>query len=315
MGDRLVDKVAVVTGAGRGIGRAVALLLAQEGASVVVNDLGCDVDGQGSSREPADAVAQEIGRHKGKAVANYDNVATFPGAERLIKTAVDTFRRLDILVNSVAILRDRMFFQMSEEDWDAVVTNNLKGTFGPTKFASILFRQQRSGRIVNLTSDAGLGAVGQANYAAASEGITGFTRTVARDIGRYGATCNAASPLARTRLFPALVSEFRRERGLLTSDEIVGINVPEPADRWQGPGSPDAPENVAALVGWLCTDAASEVNGYIFGVRGGLIYLYSNPQVERAIYKAGKFTVDELMEQVPRTLTVGLVNPAPPQSV
>lgn len=306
MGNRLEGKVAVVTGAGRGIGRGIALLLAEEGASVVVNDLGCEVDGTGSSHVPADQVVQEIKSRGGNAVANYDNVATMEGGENVIKAAVDTFGHLDILVNSVGILRDRMIFQMTPRDFDMVIRNNVKGTFAPTRFAAILFRQQRSGRIVNMTSDAGLGQIGRANYAAASEGIIGLTRTVARDLGRYGVTCNAISAMAQTRLFPGMVEEYRVDNGPHpTPDERAGIGLSPAVNQWEGPGHPDDPDNVAPLAVFLCTSATPNVNGYVFGVRGGSIYLYSNPAIERAIYKWGNFTMDEMDVLVPKMIGTG----------
>ncbi|MCY4581119.1 MAG: SDR family NAD(P)-dependent oxidoreductase, partial [Chloroflexi bacterium] len=152
MGNRLEGKTAVVTGAGRGIGRATALLLAEEGASVVVNDLGCDVDGSGSSSDPADGTVEAIKSAGGNAVANYDNVATMEGGEAVIRSAVDSFGQVDVLVNSVGVLQDRMIYRMSPDEWDRVIRYNVKGTFTPTKFAAILFRQQRSGRVVNFTS-------------------------------------------------------------------------------------------------------------------------------------------------------------------
>jgi len=306
MGNRLEGKVAVVTGAGRGIGRGVALLLAEEGASVVVNDLGCDVDGTGSSHVPADQTVAEINSRGGKAIASYDNVSIMDEGENLIKTAVDTYGQLDVLVNSVGILRDRMIYQSTPVDFDLVIRNNVKGTFVPTKFAAIVFRQQRSGRIVNMTSDAGLGEIGRSNYAAASEGIIGITRTVGRDLGRYGVTCNAISPMVETRLFPGTVDEYRvADAPGPSRDERAGIGPSPVLSDWEGPGSPDDPENVAPLAVYLSTYATPHVNGYVFGVRGGSIYLYSNPAIERTIHKYGRFTMDEMDVLVPKMLGTG----------
>ena len=281
MGNRLDGKVAVVTGGGRGIGRGVALLLAEEGAALVVNDLGCEVDGTGASPGPADQVVEQIRSSGGRAVASYGDVASMASGEALIQQALDSFGRLDVLVNSAGIRRDRTMPEMSAEDFYRLIDSNVKGTFVPTRFASIVFRQQRSGRIVSMTSDAGLGEIGMANYAAASEAIVGMTRNVARDMGRYGVTCNSISPVARTRLFPGSADE----RG-----------------EWDGPGSADDPENVAPLAVYLCTDAAPHVNGRVFGVRQGSIYLYSNPEIERSLHKWGNFTMDEMDALVPGSI-------------
>ena len=306
MGDRLAGKVAVVTGAGRGIGRGVARLLAEEGASVVVNDLGTEVDGTGSSHVPADRVVEEIRASGGQAAASYDDVATMDGAENAIKTAVDSFGQLDVLVNSVGCIRDRMIYQMTSEEWDIAIRNNLKAMFAPSKFAAILFRQQRSGRVVNMVSDAGLGDIGRSNYAAASEGAIGLTRTVARDLGRYGVTCNGISPLVETRLFPGTVDEYRVvDWPLPTPDQRAGIGPSPAVSEWDGAGSPDDPDNVAPLAVYLSTYASPNINGYVFGVRRGGIFLYSNPEVERSIDKWGTFTMDEMDVLVPKMIGTG----------
>src|SRR3972149_5463175 len=211
MGERRKGRTAIVTGAGRGIGRAVALALAAEGASVVVNDYGVAVDGTQPSEGPAKDVADEIKAAGGNAVHNFDTVATVEGGERIIQTALDAFGRLDILVNVAGILRDRMIFNMSEEEWDAVIAVHLKGHYCTTKPAAVIMRQQRYGRIVNFSSGSGLnGNPGQANYGAAKAGIAGFPRVVARDLGRYGVTCNAISPGAATRM-TATVSDSSRD--------------------------------------------------------------------------------------------------------
>ena len=200
MGNRLKDRVAVVTGAGRGIGRAEALALAAEGAKLVVNDLGVATDGSGSSQTPAEEVCQEIRKMGGEAYPNYDSVATQEGGENIIKTAIDKFGKIDILVNNAGILRDRMLFNMAEEEWDIIMKVHLYGTFHCTRPASVYMRQQRWGRIINTSSISGLGNVGQANYSAAKEGIVGFTRTAALDLGKYGITVNAIRPNAATRM-------------------------------------------------------------------------------------------------------------------
>jgi hypothetical protein len=311
MGERLKGKVAVVTGAGRGLGRCHALALAAEGAMVVVNDLGGAVDGTGADRAPADEVVTEIKKMGGKAVANYDSVVTMEGGERIIKAAIDKFGRLDILVNNAGVLRDRMIFNMTEEEWDTVISVHLKGHFACTKHACIIFRQQRSGRIINTSSESGLGNMGQANYSAAKEGIVGFTRTVARDMGRYGVTCNAIRPRAATRMTvtPELQAawEKRAKMGMGgASADAAAAGVPDL--------SAMAPEKVSPMVVFLCTDEAANINGRNFLVTGGEVTLYSEPENWRSIYKAGTWTVDELCELVPKTLAVGLINPSPPQA-
>ena len=296
MAKRLAGKVAIVTGAGRGIGRGEALALASEGAKVVVNDLGGAVDGSGRSTSPAEEVVAEIKKLGGEAVANYDSVATMKGGENIVKTAIDNFGRLDILVNNAGILRDRMLFNMGEEDWDLVLKVHLYGHFYTIRATSPLFRQQKYGRIINTASVAGLNATtyGQANYGAAKEGIVGLTRKVARDMGRYGVTCNCIRPNAGTRL--TLSDEMKKAR-------------PEAMAKFEQM----KPEDIAPLVVWLASDEAANVNGRTFYVERGRIGLYSEPLLEKQLVKVGGWTIDELFMFMPTAMTKDLVNPDPPQ--
>lgn len=296
MSNRLKGKVAIVTGAGRGIGRGEALALASEGAKVVVNDLGGARDGTGASTSPADEVVAEIKKLGGEAVANHDSVTTLQGAENIVKTAMDNFSKVDILVNNAGILRDRMVFNMSEEDWDLVLKVHLFGHFYTIRAVSPFFRQQRYGRIINTSSIAGLYATtyGQANYGAAKEGIVGLTRKVARDMGRYGVTCNCIRPTAGTRL--TLSEEMKKAR----TEDIAKLEQIKP-------------EDIAPLVVWLASDDAANVNGRAFYVQTGRIGLYSEPVMEKQLVKAGGWTIDELFNFMPITMTWELVNPDPPQ--
>ena len=311
MGDRLKDKVAVVTGAGGGIGRGEALALAEEGAKVVVNDLGTERDGSGASSSPADGVVAEIKERGGVAVANHDDVSKVEGGENIIKTAVDNFGKIDILVNNAGILRDRMVFNMTAEEWDAVIKVHLYGTFNCTKPAAAFMRQQRSGRIINTSSTSGLlGNAGQANYGAAKAGIAGFTWVCARDLGRYGITVNCIVPGATTRMTASPEMEAARQARMARA----GAPAPAPAPRPQAPaGGGQDPEDVAPMVVFLCTDAAAGINGYCFGASGSTVSLYANPAVAKSIHKVGRWTQDELASIVPRSLFAGLVNPAPPE--
>jgi len=303
MTDNLKGRNAVVTGAGRGIGRAVAILLAQEGANVVVNDPGVSVDGTGHDDGPAEQVANEIKQAGGNAVANYDSVATAEGGENIVRQCVDAFGRIDILINVAGILRDRMVFNMSEEEWDAVINVHLKGHFNTIKPASQLMRQQRYGRIVNFSSISGLrGNSGQANYGAAKAGIAGLTRVVARDLGRYGVTTNCIAPGAMTRMVaqvPESARQLRAARGMGPAPAPQAI-----AER--------TPEQVAPMTIWLCTDDAWNVNGKIFHVSGGTVSLAHEETPMRQITKDGKWTIEELVNLVPNLLLAGVQNPAPP---
>lgn len=299
---KLEGKAAVVTGAGRGIGRAIALLLAHEGARVVVNDLGASVSGADASATPAAEVVAEIQAAGGEAVANFDSVAEFAAAESIIDTAVREFGRIDLLVNVAGILRDRMVFNLSEDDWDAVIAVHLKGTFNTVRHASRRMREQKAGRIVNFSSTSGLyGNSGQANYGAAKDGIAGLTRVVARDLGKYGVTVNAIAPVARTRMTETVSSAARQARA------SRGITAGAPASPLRM-----EPEDVAPMVAYLCTDAARDINGQFFLVRGGVISLLNDPAPVRTITKQGRWTPEEIAALFPSTLGMDLVNPAPP---
>jgi 3-oxoacyl-[acyl-carrier protein] reductase len=297
MADRLKGKVAIVTGSGRGIGRCEALALAGEGARILVNDFGGAADGTGASRSPADAVVDEIRAMGGQAVPNYESVTTWKAAEDMVKSAVDSFGRLDILVNNAGIIRDRMVFNMTPEEWDVVIKVHLYGHFYLIRHACNVFRRQRYGRIINTSSIAGLGrSVGQANYAAAKEGIVGLTRMVAKDMARLGVTCNAIRPNAGTRL--------------TLSEELK--------DAWTKAGAHQAmkqmaqlqPEDVAPLVVWLASDEAANVNGRVFQVQTGRVSLYSEPIEERTISTAGAWTVDDVFARLP-SITGTLKNSQP----
>jgi NAD(P)-dependent dehydrogenase (short-subunit alcohol dehydrogenase family) len=252
-------KVAIVTGAGRGIGRAHALLLASEGAAVVVNDLGGTADGSGSDATAAQQVVEEIEAKGGKAAANHDSVSSWPGAERLVQQAVDTFGRLDVLVNNAGILRDKMSFNMDEAEWDSVVDVHLKGHFAPSRFAASYWRAKSKetgepvgATIVNTASESGLyGNAGQVNYAAAKAGIASMTIVMARELERIGVRVNAIAPVARTRLTEAVAGDFMNPK--------------------EGEFDRFAPENVSAVVAWLASDLSAPATGQVVKVTGGQV--------------------------------------------
>ncbi len=313
MADRLNGKTALVTGAGRGSGRGVALLLAAEGANVVVNDPGVNLDGSGSDAGPAQQVVNEIKTRGGSAVANLDSVASVEGGERMVKACLDSFGRIDILINVAGILRDRMIFNMTEEEWDAVIDVHLSGQFHTIKPASILMRQQRYGRIVNFSSISGLqGASGQANYGAAKAGVAGLTRVVARDLGGFGVTCNAIAPGANTRMTQSVpdTARERRARAGISQGGAGAAAAPE-IRRPELPALREA-EHVAPMTVWLCTDAAWNVNGKIFHVAGGSVSLAMEETPAATINKPGFWTIDELAGLVPGSLLRDSRNPAPP---
>ncbi len=301
MGDRLKDRVAIVTGSGQGIGKAVAIGLAKEGARVVTNNRR-----PGTSGGDAETVAREIRDLGGEAVPFFGSVSEFDGAQKLIQAAVDNFGGVDILVNNAGADAPKMVWNMTEEDWDRCVDSFLKGSFNCIQHASGSMREQKWGRIINTTSTAWLGTVGHCNYGAAKAGIVGLTRAVAREMGRYGVTCNAYAPTAATRftLSDDIVAGFKKrfEAGLMTKE------------RYEELTNPPGPETVAPFVVYLCTDEASNINGQVFDVTGGNIAIYSEPVKTKSIDKQEDlWTIEELIELVPKVLLGGYTNPAPPQ--
>ena len=291
----LEGKVAIVTGAGRGIGREHALALAHAGAKVVVNDLGAALSGEGSDQRPAEEVAGEIGESGGQAAANCENVADFAGAERLIRQAIDEFGRLDILVNNAGILRDRMLVNMSEEEWDAVIGVHLKGHFAPTRHAAAHWRERSKageevhGRVINTSSPSGVfGNVGQANYGAAKGAIASFTLIAAQELGRYGVTVNCLAPNARTRMTEETFGELRPpEEGF------------DPLD----------PANVAPVVVALCADEAQDITGQCFFVYGAAVNVLRPWDAGELVTRDRAWEPQELLAQLKDRLPDGAAPP------
>lgn len=296
-GRLLEGKVGIVTGAGRGIGRSVAIALAEQGARVVVNDLGGTVKGPSeSSSAPADEVVAEIEAGGGVAVANYESVATMEGGERIVRTAVDAFGRVDILVTPAGNLAENALVDMTEAEWDAVIAVHLKGTFTVAKHASQVMREQRWGRIIPITSVAGLwGNRGQANYAAAKDGVAGFARSIARELEPYGITVNCISPGADTRMMAAVAKSPESPHGADAEDAFLPTQFQRP------------PQAVAPVVAWLASDEAANVNGQIVHVAGGVLGLMSQPAVTRSMGKPeAPWSVEEIAAVFPTTLGVDL---------
>jgi NAD(P)-dependent dehydrogenase (short-subunit alcohol dehydrogenase family) len=281
MAGRLDGRVAIVTGAGRGIGAAVARVIAAQGAAVVVNDAGVAVDGSETGDRPADEVVNAIQAAGGSAIASYNSVADHDAAEGIVKSALDEFGGLDVLVNVAGILRDRMIFNLPEDDWDAVLDVHLKGTFNTSKFASIYWRATRAGhyRLINFTSESGLyGAPGQPNYAAAKLGIVGLTYSCANALGRYGVTANCISPRAATRMTGTIPGE----RGSSMAPE-----KPE-----------TSPDNIAPAVVWLAGTDTDWFTGQVVGVHGYQFDLFNTPQVVCRVVGSGPWEIDAACEQI-----------------
>lgn len=294
MAGRLDGKVAIVTGAGRGIGRGEALALAAEGAAILVNDLGNTTAGEGSDTTPAQEVVNQITAAGGRAVANYMDVSDYDASLEIVRQALDEFGRLDVVVNNAGILRDRMIFNMGEDEWDAVIAVHLKGTFNICRHASVVFRQQRSGRFINTGSESGLGSPGQPNYAAAKEGIVGLTRSLASAMARYDCTANAVRPRAATRMTLSPEMEAARQAREARGDQssAAGLEI----DKLD-------PSAVGALVAYLASDEAQHVTGRDFLVGGDQIGVFTIPTVEARVFSAsGLWTTDEVFDRFAGTL-------------
>ncbi len=296
---RLAGKVAIVTGSGQGIGREEALLLAKEGAAVVINDIGHERE----TREPtANRTVAEIRAAGGRAVADTSNGSTVEGAAHIVNTAVSEFGRLDILINNAGLARPEELEHMTEQQWDFVQANNLKNTFLMIKHAIPHFKRQRAGAIVNTGSESGLGHPTMANYSAAKEGVAGLTRAAARELGRFGIRCNMIRPRAGSvgaQRFSGRVSKWQPLMDAL-------------GRYWLGDRghikSLAGPDRVAPLVVWLCTDAAANVNGRTFFVGNDDVALFSEPEAIRTLTRPGGWDLDSLDALAPERLTFDLTN-------
>jgi NAD(P)-dependent dehydrogenase (short-subunit alcohol dehydrogenase family) len=305
MAKRLEGKVAIVTGAGRGIGAAHAMALAMHGAKVVVNDPGVNRDGTGSSNVADDCVAA-IKKAGGVAVANYDSVATPEGGEAIIKCAVEKLGGIHILVNNAGFLRDKTCWTITAEEFDAVVKVHLYGHYNTIRAAAPIMRQQRWGRIINTSSEAGIiGNFGQINYSSAKEGIIGMTRVVGRELGKYGVTCNAIRPQAATRM-------TMTEDVLKNIAGMMGLKDAKEAEK--AFITMASPEFISPIIIFLCSDEAANVNARVFNVGSGKFGLYNEPEVIGWVEKPGKAVdTEELIKEMVAKVTGKLVNVSPVQ--
>lgn len=280
MGNMLQDKVVVVTGAGGGIGRDIALAMAREGARVVVNDIGASLSGEGRDAGPAQQVVDEIRAAGGQAVANTDSVSEAAAAARIVDCAVQSFGRVDVVVNNAGILRDRFFHKMSAEEWDAVIKVHLYGSFYVSRAAAPHFKDQNAGCFVHMTSTSGLvGNFGQANYAAAKLGIAALSKSIALDMQKFNVRSNCISPFAYSRMIGSIPTETPEEQA-----RVERIKQMTPA-------------KIAPLAVCLASDAAREVNGQIFAVRNNEIFLMSQPRPVRSVHRSEGWTPQSVAEQ------------------
>jgi NAD(P)-dependent dehydrogenase (short-subunit alcohol dehydrogenase family) len=285
MGELVEGKVVIVTGAGRGIGRAIAHGLAAEGARVIVADVGAAIDGSGADAGPAEAVAREIKAKGGEAAACVLSITDPANADRIVGTALEAFGRVDALVNNAGILRDRFFHKMSVSDWRDVLDVHLNGSFYLSAACARRFREQGSGAFVHMTSTSALvGNYGQANYAAAKLGLVGLSRGIALDLSRFGVRSNCVAPFAWSRMIESIPAESDAAKAEVERTRAL------------------RPEQIAPLVVYLCSDRAKDVTGQVFGVRGNEVYLFSQPRPVRTLHRSDGWTPAALAEGLPRAL-------------
>lgn len=284
----LNDKVAIVTGAGRGIGRAIALELARQGAKVVVNDIGASVSGEGTDLSPADEVAKEIADAGGEAITNSDSVSDWDSAQSIVQSAIDKWGRIDCVVNNAGILRDVIFHKMEQADWDAVIGVHLMGSFYVSRAAAPHFRKQESGSFVHFTSTSGLiGNFGQANYSAAKMGIIGLSKSIALDMSRFNVRSNCIAPFAWSRMIGSIPTETPEEKARVEKLQRM------------------TPEKIAPMAAFLLSDTADEVTGQIFGVRNNEIFLFSQNRPIRSVHNGEGWTAEKIAETALPALKAG----------